>query len=251
MLILILFSFLAGIATVLSPCILPLLPIILSASIASGKRRPMGIVVGFVISFSFFALALTAIVRATNLSPDALRSVAVVILFLFGMTMLIPKIQLVFEKILTKLSGFAKQSDESTGFWGGIIVGASLGLIWTPCVGPIMASVLTLAATSSVTIQAVFITLAYAIGTAVPMFFIIYGGRGLLNKVPFLVKNTEKIQKAFGVLLILLAIGIFYNIDRRFQSYILDKFPSYGETVTSIENFDVVKNALEDAGMKE
>ncbi len=84
MIILILFAFLGGVVTVLSPCILPILPIILSGSVGGGKNKPYGIVTGFIVSFTFFTLFLTSLVNITGVSPDFLRNLSVVVLALFG-----------------------------------------------------------------------------------------------------------------------------------------------------------------------
>jgi cytochrome c biogenesis protein CcdA/thiol-disulfide isomerase/thioredoxin len=245
MILLIAFAFLAGIITILSPCILPILPIVLSGSVGDGHKKPQGIVLGFIMSFTFFTLFLSAIVRATGLSADALRSVSIVIILVFGISLLLPQFQVLMEKLFSKLSGKFALQKQGDGFGGGVLIGLSLGLIWTPCVGPILASVITLAATSSVSLSAVFITLAYSLGTAIPMFAIMYGGRRLLQKVPWLLPNAGKIQKAFGVLMILTAIGIYFNIDRRFQTYILTTFPQYGVGLTKFEDNDMVKQQLD------
>lgn len=245
MILLITFAFLAGIITILSPCILPILPVVLAGSVGSGKKKPLGIVLGFVLSFTFFTLFLSAIVQATGIPTDKLRSLSIIIIALFGISLLFPSFQIIMERLFSKLSGKLSVKGTHEGFSGGVLIGLSLGLIWTPCVGPIIASVITLAATSEVTLAAFFITLAYAVGTAIPMFAIMYSGRSLLQKVPWLLPNTGKIQKVFGILMILTAIGLFYNVDRKFQSYILDVFPQYGTGLTSIENNTAVKEQLD------
>lgn len=246
MIILLVFAFLAGVVTVLSPCILPLLPIILSSSAdSSGKKRPLGVVVGFVSSFTFFTLFLATIVKLTNIPADSLRLISIAVLILFGLSILISKVQVFMELLFSKLTRFAPQGGKRTGFMGGLIVGLSLGLLWTPCVGPILASVISLALSGSVSLQALFITVSYSIGTAIPMFFIIIAGSTALRKVPWLLQNTGKIQKAFGILMILTAIGIFFNVDRRFQAYILDKFPGYGVGLTQLEDNQDVREELE------
>ena len=193
MIILVLFAFLAGIVTILSPCIVPVLPIVLSGSVGGGRKRPLGIVVGFVASFTFFTLALTSIVRATGLPSDALRTIAIVAIFIFGISMVLPQTQVLLEKIFAKFSGMAPQTQNQSGFFGGILVGLSLGLLWAPCVGPILASVITLAVTSKVNFAVAVITFAYAVGSAIPMLAITYGGRQLLQKIPGLLQNTAKI----------------------------------------------------------
>lgn len=244
MLILILFSFLAGVVTILSPCILPVLPIVLSGSLGGGKKRPLGIVTGFILSFTFFTLFLTALVRALGVPAEALRNFSIFIIFVFGISLLIPKFQLILEQLFAKLSNLAPVAKGKSGFFGGLVIGVSIGLIWTPCVGPILGSVISLALTGSVTGTAFLITLSYSLGTGIPMLAIVYGGRRLLNRVPWLLKNTAKIQKVFGVIMILTAIAIYFNFDRTFQAYILTKFPNYGTGLTKLEQKDVVENEL-------
>lgn len=246
MVLLVLFSFLAGIVTVLSPCILPVLPIILTGTSTGGKQRPLGIVTGFVASFTFFTLFLTSIVQSLGISADALRHFSVVVLFVFGLSLLLPFVQALLEKAFTAVAGKAPNSSQTTSFWGGLLIGASLGLLWTPCVGPILASVLSLALTGTVTGSAAIITLAYAIGTAIPMFAIMIGGQTLLQRNTWLVRRTGQIQKAFGVLMMATAVAIYFNLDRSFQTYILQKFPNYGVGLTSFEDNQAVREQLKE-----
>src|SRR3989344_4838691 len=248
MILIIAFAFLAGIITVLSPCILPILPIILTSSIGgqnTGKLRPMGVVIGFILSFTFFTLFLSTIVRISGISADSLRFFSVLVIAGFGLSFLIPQFQVFLEKLFSKLSGFMPSSQERTGFGGGLLIGLSVGLLWTPCVGPILASVISLAITGTVTFDAFLITFAYSLGTAIPMFLIMLGGQSALRRVPWLLANTGKIQKAFGVLMIITAIGIYFNVDRRFQTYILETFPQYGTGLTKFEDNEMIKKQLE------
>ncbi len=246
MIILIVFAFLAGVVTILSPCILPVLPIVLSGSVGGDKRKPLGVVTGFVLSFTFFTLFLSTIVQLTGIPADSLRAFSIVILIVFGISLLVPQVQQWIELAFSKLANMGpKQKAPVNSFWGGVVVGVSLGILWTPCVGPILASVISLALTGSVSGAAAIITLAYALGTAIPMLAITYGGRQLLTRVPWLLQNTGAIQKAFGVLMIITAIGIYFNVDRRFQTYILEAFPQYGVGLTAIEDNSLVQDQLE------
>lgn len=244
MLLLILFAFLGGVVTILSPCILPLLPIILSGSVVEGSQRPFGIVLGFIASFSFFTLFLSAIIKATGIPADILRNTAVVALFVFGLFLLVPQLQAILEKLLAGLSKLLPQSSNN-GFWGGVILGLSLGLVWSPCVGPILASVITLAATSSVSLAAFFITIAYAVGTAIPMLIILFTGRTLLKKSPWLLSKGTSIQKVFAVMMMLMAVALFFNFDRSFQTWVVKTFPSYGVGLTQFEEIAPVQEQLQ------
>lgn len=245
MTILLIFAFLAGIVTVLSPCILPVLPIVLSGSVGEGKKRPLGIIAGFITSFTFFTLFLSTIVTRTGISADALRTFSVLVVIVFGLSLLIPAFTKQLEKLFTLFSRFGPSS-QAHGFGGGFAIGLSLGLVWTPCVGPILASVISLAITGTVTGSAFLITLAYAIGTGLPMLAITYGGRNLLQKSPWLLQNTQKIQKGFGVVMIATGLAIFFNVDRTFQTWVLEKFPSYGVGLTRFEDNELVKSQLEE-----
>jgi cytochrome c biogenesis protein CcdA len=101
MLVLMLFAFIAGIVTVLSPCILPVLPIVLSGSVVEGKQRPLGVVTGFVVSFTFFTLFLSSLVQFTHIPADILRSLSVFIIIGFGVSLLFPQFQTALEQAFT------------------------------------------------------------------------------------------------------------------------------------------------------
>ncbi len=247
MILLIAFAFLAGIITVLSPCILPILPIVLTSSIGgvnTGKSRPIGVVSGFILSFTFFTLFLSTIVRLSGIPAETLRFASVIVVAGFGISLLIPQFQIFVERLFSKLASFMPKNQGRTGFSGGLLIGFSVGLLWTPCVGPILASVISLAITGTVTLDAFFITLAYSLGTAIPMFLIIHGGQSALRRVPWLLANLGHIQKFFGILMILTAIGIFFNIDRKFQTFILQAFPQYGTGLTKFEDNSLIQKSI-------
>ena len=261
MLVLLAFAFVSGVITILSPCILPVLPIVLSGGIGGGKARPFGVLTGFVVSFTVFTLTLSAIVRALGIPADALRVVAVVLIAVFGIVMLVPQLRNGFELLTSRIASRGSKTSSvavgqpmagragqaavhQAGFWSGTVVGLSLGLVWTPCVGPIMASVISLALTQQVRGDSVFITLAYTLGTSIPMLAVMLGGRALLSRVPTLTRNTANIQKGFGVLMLAMAVAIGLGWDRRFQAAVLRAFPNYGTGLTVIERAPTVRTAL-------
>lgn len=248
MLVLFLFAFFAGVVTILSPCILPILPIILSSTIGGTKvdrGRPIGVVIGFVLSFTFFTLFLSTIVKASGIPADAMRTFSIIIIAGFGLSLLLPQSLVLMEKLFSGLMRYTPNVKQRSGLHGGVLLGLSLGLLWTPCVGPILASVISLALSGAVTLDALLITVAYSIGTAIPMFLIMVGGQKALQKTPWLVQHTQTIQKVFGVVMILTALGIYNNVDRQFQTYILDKFPQYGSGLTKFEDNTRVKEGLD------
>lgn len=248
--LLLLFAFLAGIFTILSPCILPILPAILSAGTISGKWRPLGIITGLVASFTFFTLSLTAIVHATGLSANALRIAAIVLIALFGLVMIFPGLSNWFARLTAPVANIGqrvqdKSSERSKegGFGGGFLFGIALGLLWTPCAGPILAAITTLVATQSVTFTTVLITLAYSIGAGIPMFLIAYGGGKILQSSRYLSRHAEGIRQVFGGLMLLTAIAIALHWDMVLQQQIIRFFPP-----VLIEDTPFVKQQLEKLG---
>ena len=248
MTILIIFAFLAGVVTILSPCILPLLPVILAGGVGGGKSRPWGVVSGFILSFTFFTLSLSALVSLLRIPPESLRWFAATMVFIFGLVMAVPVLK---DWFLVQAGRFTPRRKSSIpgsqpkGFWTGFTLGLSLGLVWAPCAGPIMASVITLAVSQRVNTSSVFLTLSYSLGTAVPLLLIMLGGKTLLGRLPFLTKNTAAIQRGFGILMILTSLALFTGLDRRIQSALLEVFPNYGSGLTAIEDQDLVRTELD------
>ena len=239
------FAFLAGVVTVLSPCILPVLPIVLASALGGSRLRPLGVVLGLVASFTLFTLTLTALVGATGVSADALRVAGGVVIGLFGIVLVVPRLQSYLEVVTGRLAGRAGGTN-ALGFGGGLIVGASLGLVWAPCAGPILASVTTLAATNRVGPEAAAIALAYALGAGLPMLLIAYGGRGAMARVRGLGRHTPAIQRAFGVVMVLFALSFLAGYDRQIQTALVEAVPiEWTNRLLAIEDQPAVREQLD------
>ena len=133
MALLILFGFIAGAATALSPCVLPVLPIALSAGATGGRRRPLGIVAGLAVSFTFATVALVYVISALGLPNDFLRKLAIVVLLGFGIVLMIPPLAARLEAWISQFASRAGVArSRGDGFWSGTAVGASLGLVYAP-----------------------------------------------------------------------------------------------------------------------
>lgn len=221
--ILIGFAFLAGIFTALSPCILPVLPAILASGISGGRLRPLGTILGLICSFTFFTLTLTWLVQETGLSPYILRYIAIALIFFFGLVMIFPKLSNWFAALTAPIAGVGQTIHPSSGFLGGFIFGIALGLIWTPCAGPVLAAITTLVATHALDRTAILMTLAYSIGAAIPLFIIAYGSSKLIG----LSRYSEVIRKFFGALMVLFSLMLLFNWDMMLNQQLSKIFPEF------------------------
>lgn len=233
-------AFAGGVLTVLSPCVLPVLPVLLSGTVG-GRGRPPGIIAGFIGSFVLLTLFLASIVNALNLSPDAVRWAAVALLLGFGLTLAVPALHTRFERLMSRAVP-QRHGQDAGGFLGGALLGATLGVVWTPCVGPVLASVTTLALSGKVTAFAAAVTLAYALGVALPMLGVMWGGRKLLHR-PGLLGRLGSIQQTFGVVLVLFAVGMVFGLDRQVQTFLTDRLPAL-QHLTFLEQSAAVEQQI-------
>jgi len=250
---LLIFSFLAGFITILAPCIWPLLPIVFSASSGGGKRKSLGITLGVMISFTIFTLFISYIVKIFPINPNALRLVATVIIGLLGLSMLIPSLGARFEILINNLLGplQSRFKKEGSGFTSGLVTGFSLGLVWAPCAGPILATIATLSATQSVNIKVIAITLAYVLGLGIPLYIFSSFSAGLFKKMRTVNKYTGIIQQGFGLIMIVTAILIYTNYAQVLQARVLNLFPGYSRFLGQFENNNKLQNELDNlAGRK-
>jgi cytochrome c biogenesis protein CcdA/thiol-disulfide isomerase/thioredoxin len=244
MILLILFAFLAGIVTILSPCILPILPVILASSAGQGRARPYGIVLGFIASFTFFTLFLSIIVRWLGVPSTSLRIGAIIIIVAMGLSLLLPGTTVILEKLWNRLASHLPTSNNQSGFGAGLLTGLSLGILWTPCVGPILAAVIALALSGTVTLITFFITLAFSLGTSLPMLAIIVGGQRLWQRAPWMLRHTQQIQQGFGIVMIITGLALATNLDQRFQLWVAQYWPQSTEFLTNLEKNDIIQQQL-------
>ncbi len=240
-------AFISGLFTILAPCIWPLLPIVLAdVTQSNSKRRPLGITAGVAISFAFFTLAISALESSIGFSPNVLRKMAVVVLLVIGISMVVPALSRRMEASISSISGKfgGIGKNQRSDFSGGFVTGLALGVVWTPCSGPILASVATLAATNKVSLQVVVVTLFYVAGVSIPLFGFAVGGQKLLAKSRRLSKHTGRIQIASGVIMIITAVGIYTNYDKTIEAKLLNAIPSYSNALTKIESGSGVTKAL-------
>ena len=223
MFLLIIFGFVAGAATAVSPCVLPVLPVALSAGATGGRRRPAGIVAGLVASFTFATVALVYVIDALGLPDDLIRNLAIAVLIGFGLVLLLPALSSRLEAWVSRFTARFTPKSGGDGFWSGTLVGASLGLVYAPCAGPILASVITVSATQDFNVDRLAIAFAYALGSALVLYLLMIGGRKLIAP---LARSAGWIQAATGVVMIVFGLVMAAQWDLKFQTWIADDLPA-------------------------
>lgn len=241
-------AFISGLLTVFSPCVLPILPIVLASGIDGKTKRIKGIIAGLVVSFTLASLLLVTLVRVLGISADTIRDIAVFLLLIIGLNLVFPEI---WTKILGNIEKYwhiqpVQKVDDS--FLGGLATGVSLGIVWTPCVGPVLATVATLSATQTITMDTFSITLSYALGVSLPLYFIAKGGTSLSNRLGFVKKHNQNIRQIFGIVILLTSLAMIAGLDRDLQAWTLNALPQswtqLGAEFESIINVNTLLKSL-------
>ena len=236
MLVLIAVGFAAGLITALSPCVLPVLPILLAGGASGGRRKPYAIVAGLVLSFSAFTLAGVWLLDALGLPKDFLRNIALVLLFVVAASLLFPTVGQWIERPLVRLS---RRPAGDLG--GGLLLGAALGLVFVPCAGPVLAAVTVVAASRELGTDVVALTIAYALGAALPMLLVAAGGRWA-SGMTAVRAHALGVRRALGVVVALTALAIVLGADSRFQTEV----PGYTESLQNrIERSSAAERRLD------
>ena len=222
-------GFVAGLVTVISPCVLPVLPAVLAggatpgASAANGRRRAIAVAVGLALSFSLSSLFAGAILSFLGLPQDLLYDIALALLFLLAAGLLIPRLGELLARPFARL-GLRRAAGGGSGF----LLGASLGLVYVPCAGPVLATISVVGSSHHIGVLAVLLTAAYALGIALPMFWLIALSGRILKGTAKLREHARLLRAAAGALIAGTALAITFGAAQALQTAV----PSY---VTSLE----------------
>lgn len=224
-----LFALLAGMVTVAAPCTLPVLPVLLGASIGqTTKARPVFIALGFVASFTVVAIVFSAITQILGIDSDSLRTVAIGLLLVFGFLMLWPRplnwLGARADNLLNRIDRIPLQAQR--GNVGGFVLGTTLGLVWTPCAGPVLASILTVIATAPHIEWAALLLIVYAVGAAVPMLAIAYGGQFVTTRVRSIARVSHRLQQGFGAVIMIFAGATYLQYDTLITAWFSEFYPN-------------------------
>jgi cytochrome c biogenesis protein CcdA len=232
-----LLGFAAGSLTILSPCVLPLVPIVLGSAAQKHRLGPIALAFGLVASFTTIGMAVAVLGPALGFTGEALRLVGALVLLAAGLTLVVPRMQALLTGLTTPLANWANARQvglDRFGLLGQALIGALLGLVWSPCVGPTLGAATALAAQGRDIGQVALVMLAFALGIATVLVAIAFAGRGLLSRWRGRLLSTGSGGKrVLG--LVLAAVGLFIvtGLDRGAERAILAASPDWLVNVTT------------------
>jgi cytochrome c biogenesis protein CcdA/thiol-disulfide isomerase/thioredoxin len=231
--VLLVIGLLAGLVTGISPCILPVVPVVFAAGTS---RRPVRIVAGLIVSFSAFTLFGTWLLSALGLPDDLLRDLGLVVLVVVALGLIFPALGHQLERPFARL---VQNRGPSTG--GGFVLGLSLGVLYVPCAGPVLAAITVVGSSHHIGVDAVLLTVAFAIGAAIPLLGFALAGQGLAARLTAVRTHAGATRKVAGVVLILSALAIGSNLTDGLQRHV----PGYTASLQRhIEQGGTAKDAL-------
>ena len=205
MVLAIVFAFVAGLITAVSPCVLPVLPIVLAGGVGENRRRPFAIIAGLALSFLVSILFATWILDRLGLPKDLLRNISIALLFVIAIVLIVPKVGEWIERPLTRLS---RRPAGDLG--GGFVLGCALGFVFVPCAGVALAYVTASAASGDFGLKAFLVAAAYTLGFSVVLLAIALGGRAVSQRLR---AGMQRFRIAFGAVIAALAFVLVFNVD--------------------------------------
>jgi len=227
--------FLAGILTIMKPCCLPVVPIIFSGS-GGHKYRPITIVSGMTLSFTIMGILVSAFGATFGSFASTLRSIAIIFIMGMGVVLFDEDVNMEFIKISSVLtqtirqrfssfSGYSSKLPEG-GLVGGFLLGMSLGIIWIPCVGPILGAVLVYVGSVGNVPYGAGMLFVYSVGMSLPMLTIAYYGKKVTAKYQWFVRHGPALKKLSGLVLIVIGLMLLFNIDKLMIRLLSPYFPT-------------------------
>jgi cytochrome c biogenesis protein CcdA len=220
-------AFLAGLLTSLSPCVLPVLPLVVGGAMSQHRLGPLALCAGLSLSFSLLGVLATLAAQAFGFDPVLVRSGGAVLLLLFGLALLIPRAQEWLSRSLAPLASRAGSFTTGQGVWGNLFAGAILGAVWSPCSGPTLGAALGLATQAGTVLKGFALMLVFGLAASLPLLAVAYGARtAFLANRNRLARITTRAKPIFGVVLTLVSLAILSGWDKRFETAVVSRLPA-------------------------
>ena len=227
----------SGVLSTLSPCVLPLLPIVIASATQAHRWGGVALGLGLTVSFTLLGLFLATVGIEIGLSPSRFRLVAGAMLLAFGIVLVVPYLQKRFTEMASLIAGRGgnlSSKISGDGWQGQLLVGLLLGAIWTPCVGPTLGAAATLASSGQHLGHAALTMLAFGVGAALPLVLLGTISRQTLNRIRSrLLQSAEGGKRILGALLLLIGLGIVSGYDRKVEATLVSLSPDWLTELTT------------------
>lgn len=231
-----LFAYIAGLLTLLNPCVLPVLPIVLAASLQADRRGPLALACGLSLSFVLVGLFVIVLGASIGIDQRVMTTVGAWLMIGFGLVMLIPRLN---ERFATATAGFAGSADarlhdmDSTGLRGQFIGGVMLGAVWSPCIGPTLGGAISLASQGNDIVWAGAIMTAFAFGVSSIMLALAFGTREIILKRQTALRQlASKAKPILGITFLCVGLGILFGVDHWLEAMFLDLMPAWIQDIS-------------------
>ncbi len=222
-------GFAAGSLSVLSPCVLPLVPILIGTAASAHRRGPLALAAGLVLSFAVIGVLLASAGASLGLDQTVFRNIAALLLLGFGVLLLSAGLQ---ERFAAAASGFSGAGQGMLsrltldGLSGQFVLGLLLGVVWSPCVGPMLGATITLASQGQQLTQVMLVMALFGLGAGLPL--VVLGSlsrEAMLRVRGKLLAAGQQGKKVLGAAMLLLSIFMLTGLDKRFETWALDVGP--------------------------
>ncbi|WP_151702322.1 cytochrome c biogenesis CcdA family protein [Nitrincola alkalilacustris] len=225
----------AGNLSILSPCVLPLLPILLASAASAHRRGPLALAAGLALSFTLTGTLLSSL--AWGVAFDGLRYLAALLLLAFGVLLISSTLQQRFAMATAGLSGSGNQllaSVNVEGLRGQFVLGALLGLVWSPCVGPTLGAAMLLASQGEQLYQVFMVMLMFGIGAAMPLIILgMLSREAMLRMKGKLLLAGQRGKRILGALMLLVGLLMLTGVDKTLEVWALDLLPDWYIQITT------------------
>lgn len=231
-------SLLAGSLTTLSPCVFPLLPLVVGGAVQNNRLAPVAMGLGMAASFALIGIILGALGPALGIDSDSVRSFGAWMLIVFGLVMLVPVLNERFTQWLAPIASSANNASarlDGGSLGSALLLGAVLGLVWSPCSGPLLASALTLVASEGGALRGGIILGLFGVGAAIPLVAVAYASRRGFNAMRgWVLSRIDGIKKAFGMLILAAGLAILSGADKWLEARMLSILPDAWVRATTL-----------------
>ena len=227
----VLLAFVAGVVTILNPCVLPLIPILVASAMGQNRYGPVALTAGLAISFASFGFVIVAFGFQLGIEEQTVRYFAGALLMVAGVLLLVPSAQAAFSAAASPLTNRANQAlsrIDGSGLRGQLLIGLLLGLVWAPCVGPTLGAAIA-AASQGEDLLAAFVTfLAFGAGISLSIVGFAYGSRKALGGRARMLQAAARYTKPiFAAALLVVGLMVVTGFDRHVESAALAYMPDW------------------------